>query len=100
MHRYDGRGHLYDISPYDADLNKGSYGELSEGEAAVERACEEERYLELHTDLMEQATYEEEEWKRLNEGNADGYAAVGFNYDNPAPEGEVDDPGKDYEEGE
>lgn len=83
LDRYDGRGHLYDLSPYDADLHKGSYGELSETEEAVERACEEERYLELHTDLMEQATIEEEEMKRLNEATTEGYGAVSFNYDKP-----------------
>ncbi|KAK7462102.1 hypothetical protein BaRGS_00038474 [Batillaria attramentaria] len=81
--RYDGRGHLFDLSKYDADLQKGRTVELSEEEAAVEAACDEERYLELHTDVQEKAMYEEEEWKRYYESlsHEGGYNAVGFSYE-------------------
>ena len=34
--------------------------QLTEEEQAVEKACDEERYLELHTDLQEAAMYEGE----------------------------------------
>lgn len=56
--RYDGRGHLYDLSQHDADVLKDRIVELSEEEKAVEQACDEERYLELHTDMQEKAMYE------------------------------------------
>ena len=56
--RYDGRGHLYDLKPYDADVNKGRYEELTEEEKRVETLIDEERYLELHTDIAERAMYE------------------------------------------
>lgn len=55
--RYDGRGHLFDIRPYDADRSKGT-SELSEEEEKMEKLCDEERYLELHTDIAEKAMYE------------------------------------------
>jgi len=58
--RYDGRGHLYDLTKHDADLVKGMPVELSEVEKAVEAACDEERYLELVTDVQEKAMYEGE----------------------------------------
>jgi len=82
--RYDGRGHLFDLRPYDAD-NTANRGTLSSEEVRIERLCEEERYLELHTDLAEKAIQEEEELKRLNLelSETDGYQAVGFSYDNP-----------------
>ena len=56
--RYDGRGHLYDLRQYDSDLSKGKYDELSEEEKRVEALIDEERYLELHTDIAERAMYE------------------------------------------
>ena len=59
-YRYDGRGHLYDLSPYDPDLLKrsGRMSELTEEEKQIEALCDEERYLELHTDLQEKAQHE------------------------------------------
>lgn len=57
LFRYDGRGHLFDLRPYDAD-NIEQGGELSADEERIERLCEEERYLELHTDLAEKAIQE------------------------------------------
>ena len=58
--RYDGRGHLYDLSGYDADVVKGAPPELSEEEQNLEKLCDEERYLELHTNVVEKAMYEGE----------------------------------------
>ena len=56
-YRYDGRGSLYDLRPFDADTcNKIT--NFTQEDMEVERLCDEERYLELHTDLMEKATYE------------------------------------------
>ncbi|XP_053376315.1 splicing factor, suppressor of white-apricot homolog isoform X2 [Mercenaria mercenaria] len=80
--RYDGRGHLYDLRPYDADSLKGLPAPvLTEDELHIEKLCDEERYLELHTDLAEKTMYEEEEWKRYYESLSEGYKAVGFSYD-------------------
>lgn len=57
--RYDGRGHLFDLRPYDADSRKGlPTPVLTEDEKNIEKLCDEERYLELHTDLAEKAMYE------------------------------------------
>ncbi|XP_052797489.1 splicing factor, suppressor of white-apricot homolog isoform X2 [Mya arenaria] len=47
----------------------------------MEKLCDEERYLELHTDIVEKAMYEEEEWKRYYESLDEGYKAVEFSYD-------------------
>ncbi|XP_052224137.1 splicing factor, suppressor of white-apricot homolog isoform X2 [Dreissena polymorpha] len=55
--------------------------ELSADEANIEKLCDEERYLELHTDMAEKTMYEEEEWKRYYESLSEGYKAVGFSYD-------------------
>lgn len=57
-YRYDGRGHIYDLKPYDADSVDRHHFDLSDREKAVEKACDEERYLELHTDAAEQKVYE------------------------------------------
>uniref|UniRef100_A0A3P9BSL2 Suppressor of white apricot N-terminal domain-containing protein n=1 Tax=Maylandia zebra TaxID=106582 RepID=A0A3P9BSL2_9CICH len=42
--RYDGRGHLHDLSEYDSGSWNTSY-QLSEEEARIEALCDEERYL-------------------------------------------------------
>ncbi|ESO91786.1 hypothetical protein LOTGIDRAFT_233356 [Lottia gigantea] len=78
--RYDGRGHLYDLSQCEADVEKK---ELSEEEEKLEKLCDEERYLELNTDIAEKTVYEEEEWKRYQEALQSGYNAVGFSYEQP-----------------
>lgn len=53
--RYDGRGHLHDLSEYDAEYSTWNRDyQLSEEEARVEALCDEERYLALHTDLLEE----------------------------------------------
>ena len=56
--RYDGRGHLHDLTEYDADLNRGSREELTEDEKQIEKLCDEERYLELNSDILEKMLYE------------------------------------------
>ncbi|XP_019362610.1 PREDICTED: splicing factor, suppressor of white-apricot homolog isoform X4 [Gavialis gangeticus] len=81
--RYDGRGHLHDLSEYDAEYSTWNRDyQLSEEEARIEALCDEERYLALHTDLLEEEARQEEEYKRLSEALAeDGtYNAVGFSY--------------------
>ncbi|KFP87216.1 Splicing factor, suppressor of white-apricot, partial [Acanthisitta chloris] len=81
--RYDGRGHLHDLSEYDAEYSTWNRDyQLSEEEARIEALCDEERYLALHTDLLEEEARQEEEYKRLSEALAeDGtYNAVGFHY--------------------
>ncbi|XP_056360275.1 splicing factor, suppressor of white-apricot homolog isoform X2 [Oenanthe melanoleuca] len=81
--RYDGRGHLHDLSEYDAEYSTWNRDyQLSEEEARIEALCDEERYLALHTDLLEEEARQEEEYKRLSEALAeDGtYNAVGFRY--------------------
>lgn len=55
--RYDGRGHIFDLRPYDADNREGRE-ELTSDEIRIERLCEEERYLEMHTDIAERAIQE------------------------------------------
>uniref|UniRef100_A0A8B9H840 Splicing factor SWAP n=1 Tax=Astyanax mexicanus TaxID=7994 RepID=A0A8B9H840_ASTMX len=79
--RYDGRGHLHDLSEYDAGSWNQNY-QLSEEEARIEALCDEERYLALHTDLLEEEARQEEEYKRLSEALADEgtYNAVAFRY--------------------
>ncbi|CAI9622564.1 unnamed protein product, partial [Staurois parvus] len=81
--RYDGRGHLHDLSEYDAEHNSWNRNyNISEEEARIEALCDEERYLALHTDLLEEEARQEEEYKRLSEALAeDGtYNSVGFQY--------------------
>ncbi|XP_077317902.1 splicing factor, suppressor of white-apricot homolog isoform X3 [Lithobates pipiens] len=81
--RYDGRGHLHDLSEYDAEHNSWNRNyNISEEEARIEALCDEERYLALHTDLLEEEARQEEEYKRLSEALAeDGtYNSVCFQY--------------------
>lgn len=50
---------MFDLRPYDADSRKGLPAPvLTEDEKNIEKLCDEERYLELHTDLAEKAMYE------------------------------------------
>lgn len=44
---------MHDLSEYDADSWNRDY-QLSEEEARIEALCDEERYLALHTDLLEE----------------------------------------------
>ncbi|XP_035383044.1 splicing factor, suppressor of white-apricot homolog isoform X2 [Electrophorus electricus] len=98
--RYDGRGHLHDLSEYDAGSWNQSY-QLSEEEARIEALCDEERYLALHTDLLEEEARQEEEYKRLSEALAEegSYNAVAFRYSadyyDPSQPTEEEDGSKD-----
>ncbi|KAK3555461.1 hypothetical protein QTP86_016890 [Hemibagrus guttatus] len=100
--RYDGRGHLHDLSEYDADSWNQNY-QLSEEEVRIEALCDEERYLALHTDLLEEEARQEEEYKRLSEALADegSYNAVAFRYSadyyDPSQPTEEEDGSKDNE---
>ncbi|KAM4856218.1 splicing factor, suppressor of white-apricot homolog isoform X1 [Urocitellus parryii] len=105
--RYDGRGHLHDLSAYDAEYATWNRDyQLSEEEARVEALCDEERYLALHTDLLEEEARQEEEYKRLSEALAeDGtYSAVGFTYGSdyydPSEPTEEEEPSKQREKSE
>ncbi|KAG8455986.1 hypothetical protein GDO86_001971 [Hymenochirus boettgeri] len=105
--RYDGRGHLHDLSEYDAEHNSWNRNyNLSEEEARIEALCDEERYLALHTDLLEEEARQEEEYKRLSEALAeDGtYNTVGFEYKSdyydPSQPTEEEEPQRDKDEKE
>lgn len=66
--------------------------------------CDEERYLALHTDLLEEEARQEEEYKRLNEALADEgtFNAVAFKYTadyyDPSQPTEEEDANKEVEE--
>ncbi|XP_053327564.1 splicing factor, suppressor of white-apricot homolog [Spea bombifrons] len=105
--RYDGRGHLHDLSEYDAEHNSWNRNyNLSEEEARIEALCDEERYLALHTDLLEEEARQEEEYKRLSEALAeDGtYNSVGFQYKSdyydPSQPTEEEEPQRDKDDRE
>ncbi|TKS84316.1 Splicing factor, suppressor of white-apricot -like protein [Collichthys lucidus] len=103
--RYDGRGHLHDLSEYDSGSWNTSY-QLSEEEDRIEALCDEERYLALHTDLLEEEARQEEEYKRLSEALADegSYNAVAFKYSadyyDPSQPTEEEDANRETEEAE
>ncbi|XP_067862291.1 splicing factor, suppressor of white-apricot homolog isoform X2 [Heptranchias perlo] len=80
--RYDCRGHLHDLSECDAEYTWNRDYQLSEEEARIDALCDEERYLALHTDLLEEEARQEEEYRRLSEALAeDGtYNSVAFAY--------------------
>ncbi|XP_045081047.1 splicing factor, suppressor of white-apricot homolog isoform X2 [Coregonus clupeaformis] len=103
--RYDGRGHLHDLSEYDTGSWNRDY-QLSEEEARIEALCDEERYLAMHTDLLEEEARQEEEYKRLSEALADEgtYNAVGFRYSadyyDPSQPTEEEEANRETEEAE
>ncbi|KAM9194568.1 splicing factor, suppressor of white-apricot homolog isoform 2-T2 [Dugong dugon] len=105
--RYDGRGHLHDLSEYDAEYSTWNRDyQLSEEEARIDALCDEERYLALHTDLLEEEARQEEEYKRLSEALAEdgSYNAVGFTYGSdyydPSEPTEEEEPSKQREKKE
>jgi len=72
--RYDGRGHLYNLSQYESKAGtKDNLGDLEKHE---EELCEEERWRSLHIDDSEALIKEEEEQKRSK-----NFAQFQFNYD-------------------
>ncbi|XP_041766180.1 protein suppressor of white apricot [Anopheles merus] len=82
--RYDARGALHDLSPYEPP--PGGYQNRLEGltaaEQKAEQLCEEERYYSLYNNEVEEEMYQEEARKRETMlGNQ-----VPFNYDAPAPQ--------------
>uniref|UniRef100_A0A182N6D2 SURP motif domain-containing protein n=1 Tax=Anopheles dirus TaxID=7168 RepID=A0A182N6D2_9DIPT len=79
--RYDARGALHDLSPYEPP--PGGYQDRLEGltaaEQRAEQLCEEERYYSLYNNEVEEEMYQEEARKReLMLGNQ-----VAFSYDAP-----------------
>ncbi|XP_008059545.1 splicing factor, suppressor of white-apricot homolog isoform X2 [Carlito syrichta] len=105
--RYDGRGHLHDLSEYDAEYSTWNRDyQLSEEEARIDALCDEERYLALHTDLLEEEARQEEEYKRLSEALAEdgSYNAVGFTYGSdyydPSEPTEEEEPSRQREKNE
>ena len=58
LFRYDGRGHLQDLVGYDADRFKQGWDCLTDEEKHMESLIDEERYLDLRTDVQEQLYYE------------------------------------------
>lgn len=84
LFRYDCRGHLFDLTPWDSDLirNKASSTNLSvltEAERRMEEECERERYIDLYKDMEKEALQKEEEAKRLAVDKS-AYNQVGFSY--------------------
>uniref|UniRef100_A0A182P8Z2 Inositol oxygenase n=1 Tax=Anopheles epiroticus TaxID=199890 RepID=A0A182P8Z2_9DIPT len=82
--RYDARGALHDLSPYEPP--PGGYQDRLEGltaaEQKAEQLCEEERYYSLYNNEVEEEMYQEEARKReALLGNQ-----VPFNYDAPLPQ--------------
>eukprot|EP00092_Neocalanus_flemingeri_P020385 GFUD01022083.1.p1 GENE.GFUD01022083.1~~GFUD01022083.1.p1 ORF type:complete len:792 (+),score=254.36 GFUD01022083.1:41-2416(+) len=77
--RYDGRGHLYNLSQYESKA--GTTEKLGDLEKHEEELCDEERWRSLHRDDSEDIIKEEEEQKR-----AKSFAQFQFNYDDPKTE--------------
>uniref|UniRef100_A0A4Y0BPN9 SURP motif domain-containing protein n=1 Tax=Anopheles funestus TaxID=62324 RepID=A0A4Y0BPN9_ANOFN len=82
--RYDARGALHDLSPYEPP--PGGYQDrllgLTAAEQKAEQLCEEERYYSLYNNEVEEEMYQEEARKRETQlGNQ-----VPFNYDAPVPQ--------------
>lgn len=76
FNRYDGRGHLHDLSEYDSGSWNTSY-QLSEEEERIEALCDEERYLALHSDLLEE---------EARQGGSVGGAGASQNWDEKCDE--------------
>jgi hypothetical protein len=60
LFRYDCRGHLFDLTPWDSDLlrskqTKIDVDHLNEKEQRIEDECERERYLDLYRDIEKEA---------------------------------------------
>ncbi|XP_061385997.1 protein suppressor of white apricot [Musca vetustissima] len=83
--RYDVRGALYDLTPYEPPPGGGYENRLdclTAEEQRAEQLCEEERYLFLYKNEEDVITKQEEELKRLKqETNGGGYSQVGHTYD-------------------
>ncbi|XP_033627134.1 splicing factor, suppressor of white-apricot homolog [Asterias rubens] len=83
--RYDGRAHLHSLSEYQSVGWVSSRQNISAEEERIEAVCDEERYMALHKDMMEEEQRQEEEVKRLNIAIASSdssymYNEVAFSY--------------------
>ena len=81
--RYDGRGHLYNLSEYEAKPASSLRAddlERHEEELCEEELCEEERWRSLYHDDSEDVLKQEEEAKRAGEVGVAG-AQIGFSYE-------------------
>ncbi|XP_005177286.2 LOW QUALITY PROTEIN: protein suppressor of white apricot [Musca domestica] len=89
--RYDVRGALYDLTPYEPPPGGGYENRLdclTAEEQRAEQLCEEERYMFLYKNEEDVVTNQEEELKRLKqETNGGGYSQVGHTYDEPKQSG-------------
>ena len=65
--RFDGRGHLHNLTEYEAKAG-GEAGLCDDLERHEEELCEEERWRSLYQDDMEENTRQEEETKRAQTG--------------------------------
>ncbi|XP_073830297.1 suppressor of white-apricot isoform X2 [Musca autumnalis] len=82
--RYDVRGALYDLTPYEPRGYENRLDYLSAEEQRAEQLCEEERYMFLYKNEEDIITKQEEELKRLKqETNGGGYSQVCHTYDEP-----------------
>ena len=52
--RYDGRAHLHSLSEYQSVGWVSSRQNISAEEERIEAVCDEERYMALHKDMMEE----------------------------------------------
>ncbi|XP_046386073.1 splicing factor, suppressor of white-apricot homolog isoform X3 [Ischnura elegans] len=82
--RYDGRAALADLRESEAPI--GGYdlwASLSDAERRVEQLCDEERYRALTHNEEEEALYQEEELKRLQQALSaeNTYGQVAYQYD-------------------
>lgn len=57
--RFDGRGYLSEVALAECE-KEGISQVMSPEEMAIEKQCDEERYLDLHTDVSERLMYEGE----------------------------------------
>ena len=89
FHRYDARGTLSDLKPYETP--QGGYDRtegLTAEERRIEKLCDDERYFALYKDEAEEAVIKEEEIKRLNQDLNEvtseevSYHQVPFSYNN------------------
>uniref|UniRef100_A0A1B6KTR0 SURP motif domain-containing protein n=1 Tax=Graphocephala atropunctata TaxID=36148 RepID=A0A1B6KTR0_9HEMI len=91
--RYDARGHLSDLTPYDGP---GAEHVPTTEEKRVESLCDEERYRAMSVNEEESLLYQEEEMKRLKEllNTGKTYGQVAYNYSDgaqgPSPDKEKD----------
>ncbi|XP_032239150.2 splicing factor, suppressor of white-apricot homolog [Nematostella vectensis] len=91
--RYDGRLLFTDKSQFEPS---GRPSVMTAEEIELEKLCDEERYLELTRDLLEDEIQQEEEMKRFKEAlSSDGaYNAVGFGYGDQQQGEHIQDQGR------